>query len=340
MEPTPKDPKQIVGLLPAEVKEPGMKIYCPFCKSEACKVHQKNGHAYSTMYRCVNCGRFFSERRFTPYSGLKLSPEKIVQIVNCLVEGISIRSTSRLVGVHKNTVAGVLLHAARLCERLMDARLRCLRLRYLQADELWCFTGKKEQNCTFEEKHNGRHVGDTWVFLVTDAETKLVPTFVVSPDRGLPAAERLMTDLAERLANRPQITTDGLRSYIWGVERAFGADVDYGMLIKSYAEQDGRLELTGARPRTISGRPDPWQISTSYAERNNLNCRTFLRRLTRLSNGFSKRVEYLVAALWLYFAHYNFVRIHGSLRITPAMAANVTDHLWTVEEMLAAGASS
>jgi hypothetical protein len=122
------------------------------------------------------------------------------------------------------------------------------------------------------------------------------------------------------------------------VERAFGADVDYGMLIKSYAEEDGRLVLTGARPKPISGRPDPWHISTSYAERNNLNCRTFMRRLTRLTNAFSKRVENLVAALWLYFAHYNFVRVHGSLRVTPAMAAGVTNHIWSIEEMLTSGA--
>jgi IS1 family transposase len=241
--------------------------------------------------------------------------------------------------VEKKTVIRVMRHAAELCQGVMDAKLRNLRLRYLEADELWCFTGKKEQNCTFEEKHNGHHVGDTWVFLVTDAETKLVPTFVVSPDRGLPAAQRLMTDLADRLASRPQITTDGLRSYIWGVERAFGADADYGMLIKSYAEEDGRMVLTGARPKPISGRPDPWHISTSYAERNNLNCRTFLRRLTRLTNAFSKRIENLIAALWLYFAHYNFVRVHGTLRVTPAMAAGVTDHIWTIEEILTSGVS-
>ena len=260
-----------------------------------------------------------------------------MQIVNCLVEGISIRAITRLLDVEKKTVIRVMCHAANLCQQVMDTKLRNLRLRYLEADELWCFTGKKEQNCTFEEKHNGHHVGDTWVFLVTDAETKLVPTFVVSPNRGLPAAQRLMTDLAERLANRPQITTDGLQSYVWGIERAFGADVDYGMLIKSYKEEDGWLVLTGARPKPITGRPDPWHISTSYAERNNLNCRTFLRRLTRLTNAFSKRVENLIAALWLYFAHYNFVRVHGSLRITPAMAAGATDHIWSIEEMLQAG---
>jgi transposase-like protein len=314
-----------------------MKIACPHCGSETFKLHQKNGHACNTMYRCLACNRFFSERRFSGYSGLKLSPEKIVQIVSCLVEGIAVRATARLVRVDKNTVLNVLKHAAKPCQRVMDLKLKGLRLRYLQADELWCFCGKKEQNCTFEEKHNGHHVGDTWIFFVTDAESKLVPCFVVSPDRGLPAAEHLMSDLASRLAMRPQITTDGLRSYIWGVERAFGADVDYGMLIKSYAEEDGRLVLTGARPKAISGQPDPWHISTSYAERNNLNCRLFQRRLTRLTNGFSRRVENLEAALWVYFCYWNFVRVHHSLRVTPAMEAKVTDHIWDIEEMLQAG---
>jgi transposase-like protein/IS1 family transposase len=317
-----------------------MKITCPFCHSESFKTHQRNGHACNTIYRCLACNRCFSERRFSGYSGLKLAPEKVVQIVHCLTEGISIRATSRLLDVEKKTVIRVMLHAAERFQKVMDAKLRNLRLRYLEADELWCFTGKKEQHCSFEEKHNGHHVGDTWIFLVTDAETKLVPTFVVSPDRGLRAAQQLMTDLADRLASRPQITTDGLRSYVWGVERAFGADCDYGMLIKSYREEDGYLVLTGARPKPISGRPDPYHISTSYAERNNLNCRTFLRRLTRLTNAFSKRVENLVAALWLYFGHYNFVRVHGSLRTTPAMAAGVTDHLWSIEELLNAGSTA
>jgi transposase-like protein len=315
-----------------------MKIRCPSCESEACKIHQKNGHACNAIYRCVDCGRFFSERRFTGYSGLKLSPEKVNQIVHCLVEGLSHRATARLAGVEKKTVVRVMLHAAELCQRVMDTRLRNLRSRYLQADELWCFTGKKEQHCSFEDKHNGHHVGDTWIFLVTDAESKLVPSFVVSPDRGSPAARQLMRDLASRLALRPQISTDGPRSYIWGLEQAFGADVDYGMLIKSYKEEDGSLVLAGAPPRPICGSPEMAHISTSYAERNNLNRRTFLRRLTRPTNAFNKRVENLVAALRLYLCHYNFVRVHGSLRMTPAMAAGVTDHLWSVEEMLNAGA--
>jgi IS1 family transposase len=252
------------------------------------------------------------------------------------VEGISVRATARLVDVEKKTVLRAMRHAANLCRRVMDKQLRNLSLKYLQADELWCFVGKKEQNVMPWERKNGHRVGDTWVFLVTDAKSKLVPSFVVG-DRDLRSAERLMVDVASRLSIRPQITTDGLRAYIWGIETAFGANVDYGMLIKSYAEVEGRLELTGAQPRPISGRPDPRHISTSYAERNNLNCRTFLRRLTRLTNAFSKRVENLVAALWLYFAHYNFVRVHGTLRVTPAMAAGATDHVWTVEELLNEG---
>jgi IS1 family transposase len=288
----------------------------------------------------MDCDRFYSERRFTGYSGLKLAPEKIVQIVNCLVEGVSIRATSRLVGVEKKTVIRVMLHAANLCQQVMDTRLRNLRSRYLEADELWCFTGKKEQHCTARDKRGAHHVGDTWVFLVTDAESKLVPNFVVSADRDTRSAQELMTDLASRLAVRPQISTDGLRSYIWGIERAFGSEVDYGMLIKSYAERDGFLELVDARPKPIMGYPALEHISTSYAERNNLNCRTFLRRLTRLTNAFSKRVENLAASLWLYFAHYNFVRVHGSLRVTPAMAAGVTDHIWSIEEMLTCGAQA
>lgn len=216
-------------------------------------------------------------------------------------------------------------------------KLRNLKLHDLQADEICTFTGKKEQNCTFEQKHNDHHVGDTWPFLVTDGESKLVPCFVVSPDRGLGAAQQLITDLASRLCGRPQISTDGLRSYIWEVEQAFGSEANYGMVIKSYGEPEGQLELIGARPKSISGRPEFAHISTSYAERNNLNCRMFLRRLTRLTNTFSKRIENLTAALCLYFAHYNFVRIHGTLRIALAMAAGATDHLWTSEELLNSG---
>lgn len=311
-------------------------MICPHCNGVHVKVHQKNGHAYSTMYRCVPCKRFFSERRFTGYSGLKLTPEKISRIVHCLVEGISVRATARLVGVEKKTVLRVMLHAANLCKRAMDRHLRNLSSRYLQADEIHCFVGVREQNIMPWHRASGQRVGDTWIWLITDAESKLVPCFQVG-DRDTATAERLMTDVASRLAVRPQISTDGLRSYVWGVEAAFGSNVDYGMLIKHYAERDGRLELTGATPKVISGRPKLSMISTSYAERNNLNLRTFLRRLTRLTLGFSKKVENLVAALWLYLAHYNFVRIHGTLRITPAMAAGVSDHVWSIEELLNAG---
>ena len=309
---------------------------CPHCESQQFKVHQRNGHALSTIYRCVSCKGFFSERRFTGYSGLKLPPEKIVQIVNCLVEGVSVRSTARLCNVQKNTVLRVLRHAGKLCKRVMESKLQNLHLNYIQVDELVGWVGKKEINVTPEDREGPHHVGAAWIFLATDAETKLVPCFEVG-NRDLATAESFMTELAGRLANRPQITSDGLRAYAWAVERAFGSSADFGMLIKHYMEHDGRLELAGALPRPISGNPDPRHISTSYVERNNLNCRLFCRRLTRLTNAFSCRVENLISALWIYFTHYNFVKIHTSLRVTPAMAANATDHLWTIDELLNTG---
>jgi IS1 family transposase len=218
----------------------------------------------------------------------------------------------------------------------MESKLQNLRLNFIQVDELVHHVGKKERNLTPDDRESGIFMGDAWIFLATDAQTKLVPNFMVGK-RDLPTAEEFMSDLAGRLANRPQITSDGLRLYEWAVEQAFGSNVDFGMLIKSYAERDGRLELSGAQPRRIIGNPKIQQISTSFAERNNLNCRLFCRRLTRLTNAFSRRVENLISALWIYFAHYNFVKQHTSLRVSPAMAANVTDHLWTTEELLNAG---
>jgi len=218
----------------------------------------------------------------------------------------------------------------------MESKLRDLTLNYIQVDELVHHVGKKERNLTEADRESGQFMGDAWIFLATDAQTKLVPSFAVGK-RDLATAERFMMDLAGRLSNRPQITSDGLRAYVWAVEYAFGNNVDFGMLIKHYEERDGRLELSGAQPRPMIGNPKLQHISTSYAERNNLNCRLFCRRLTRLTNAFSRRIENLEAALWIYFAHYNFVKIHTSLRVTPAMAANATGHLWTIEELLNAG---
>ena len=200
---------------------------CPHCESQQFKIHQKNGHALSTMYRCIACRGFFSERRFTGYSGLKLPPEKIVQIVNCLVEGVSVRSTGRLCNVQKNTVLRVLRHAGKLCKRVMESKLRNLHLNYVQVDELVGWVGKKEINVTPEDREGPHHVGAAWIFMATDAETKLVPCFAVG-NRDLATAEGFMCDLAGRLANRPQITSDGLRAYVWAVDAAFGSAVDLG----------------------------------------------------------------------------------------------------------------
>jgi len=327
------NPKQHFRLAPQERQA---EMNCPHCESQQFKVHQRNGHALSTMYRCVSCRGFFSERRFTGYSGLRLPPETIRRIVECLIEGVSVRGTARLANVQKNTVLRVLRHAGKLCKRVMESKLQHLSLKYIQVDEIVHHVGKKQFNVTPDDLERPVFIGDAWIFLATDAETKLVPCFAVGK-RDLPTAESFMSELAGKLINRPQISSDGLRAYEWAVENAFGSNVDFGMLIKSYSEREGRLVLSGARPRRVIGYPKMDKISTSYAERNNLNCRLFCRRLTRLTNAYSRRVENLIAALWIYFAHYNFVKQHTTLRVSPAMAANVTDHLWTVDELLNAG---
>jgi len=323
-----------------------MKIACPFCKSGNLKIHQKNGHAYSTMYRCMECSRFFSERRFTGYSGLKLPPEKIVQIVNCLMEGISVRATARLLDVEKKTVLRVMSHAARLCQRVKETKLRGLRPRYVQADELWCFVNTKEKHL---RPNAPAEWGDAYTWMAIDAETKLVISYHVGKRDPVSAFE-FISDLGQRVVGqfRFQITTDGLRSYIPAIEERFGAGVDYAQLIKVYGTPDANQgpdwyrpgRVLEAVPIAVSGDPDEAHICTSHVERHNLTIRTQLRRFTRLTNGFSKKLENLKAAVDLYVTWYNFCRVHQTLRVTPAMEAKLTDHVWEIGELLNAGASS
>jgi transposase-like protein/IS1 family transposase len=323
-----------------------MKIACPFCGSENLKVHQKNGHAYSTMFRCLACDRFFSERRFTGYSGLKLPPEKIVQIVNCLMEGISVRATARLLDVEKKTVLRVMLHAARLCQRVKEAKLRRLRPRYVQADELWAFVNTKEKHL---RPSAPAEWGDAYTWIAIDAETKLVVSYHVGK-RDRVSAFEFITDLGQRVVGqfRFQITTDGLHSYVPAIEERFGADVDYAQLIKIYGSPDANQGPDWYRPGRVlevvpvpvSSDPDDAHISTSHVERHNLTIRMQLRRFTRLTNGFSKKLANLKAAVDLYVTWYNFCRVHQTLRVTPAMEAGLTDHVWDIGELLNAGASS
>jgi IS1 family transposase len=219
----------------------------------------------------------------------------------------------------------------------MDEQMRDLRCRRIEIDEIWAFVGKKQRHMTMRD--DPRRVGDQYTFVALDPETKLVPAYRVGK-RDLPTATAFIADLSDRLANRVQLSSDALAAYVEATERAFGADIDYGQVVKFYeAEPVGRgryspPHVTGAERTAITGNPDPALISTSLIERQNLTMRMSMRRFTRLTNAFSKKIENLRAAVSLHFAHYNFVRVHRSLRVTPAMEAGVSDRLWSLDELV------
>lgn len=269
-----------------------------------------------------------------------LKTEQRIRIVSALVEGNSIRSIERMTGIHRDTIMRLLVQVGEHCQRLLDERMRGFHSRLIQADEIWTFVGKKERRLSLDERLNPE-LGDQYVFVALDAETKLIPTFAVGK-RDSETAVRFIMDLKERLVGngRIQLTTDGLNAYIGAVELAFGSDVDYAQQVKLYEAVNpgpGRYSpprVSEVVSTPIQGNPDPDHISTAYVERQNLTIRMQIRRFTRLTNAFSKKLANLKAALALHFAHYNFVRVHRTLRCTPAMAAGVTDHIWNWDEIL------
>src|SRR6266511_2285816 len=275
-----------------------------------------------------------------------LSQERQIQILNALVEGVSIRSTERMTQTHRDTILRLLVAVGERCQHFLDERLQGFRSQHLQLDEIWTFVWKKERRLSEMERLNPE-IGDQYVFVAIDAETKLIPSFVVGKRDGHTALQ-FMTDLQPRLAanGRIQLTTNGFGPYIEAIEQTFGADVDYAQLVKIYAAIDagpGRYSpprVSETVSTVIQGSPDPEYISTSSVERQNLTMRMAMRRLTRLTNAFSKKLANLRAALALHFAHYNFMRMHRTLRVTPAMEAGITDHIWTWGELLALGTES
>jgi len=259
------------------------------------------------------------------------------QIINCLVEGNSIRSTERMTDTHRDTICRLLVEVGEGCAKIMDERMRDLSCRRVQVDEIWTYVQKKQRYVTRQD--DPRRVGDQWIFVALDPDTKLVPAYRVGKRRR-PDAVAFMTDLSERLANRVQLSSDALNTYVDAVERAFGANVDYGQAVKFYEAEPigpGRYsppKVVAAEKTVIVGNPDQDHISTSLVERNNLTMRMSMRRLTRLTNAFSKKVENLRAATALHFAYYNFARVHKTLRMSPAMAAGVENRLWSLEELV------
>jgi IS1 family transposase len=260
------------------------------------------------------------------------------QIINCLVEGNSIRSTERMTDTHRDTITRLLVEVGESCAALMDAHMQRLPCRRIQVDEIWTYVQKKQRWIT--DKDDTNRVGDMWTFVALDADTKLLPAYRVGK-RDFRAASAFMSDLSSRLVNRVQLSSDALRVYVEATEQAFGADVDYGQIVKFYEAEPigpGRYSpprVANAERSVIMGEPDYAHISTSYVERQNLTMRMNMRRFTRLTNAFSKKVENLRAAMALHFAHYNFVCIHSGLRVTPAMAAGLTNYVWTMEELRA-----
>lgn len=269
----------------------------------------------------------------------QLSTEDRVRVLSCLVEGNSIRATCRMTGVAKATVLKLLCDAGAACAKFQDETLRNLPCRVLQCDEIWSFCWAKDKNVPKKKKGKFGY-GSVWTWIAICSDTKLVPSFYVGT-RDAMAALRFMQDLKGRLTQRVQITTDGHSAYLSAVESVFGADVDFATLVKIYGKPQDQAEVRysppiciGTRIEQIAGRPVSERISTSYAERQNLTMRMSMRRFTRLTNAFSKKVENLEHAVALHFMHYNFCRVHQSLRITPAMEAGVADHVWEIEEIV------
>jgi len=268
----------------------------------------------------------------------QLSDAQRAQVVASIVEGNSIRSTSRMTGVSKNTIVKLLVELGDACVDHQDRTLRNLKCKRIQCDEIWSFVYAKEKNVPADKKGK-LGFGDTWTWTAIDADTKLVPSFMIG-NRDAVTAKIFVDDLASRLASRVQLTTDGLKVYLEAVEGAFGADIDYAMLIKTYesCQEETRYSpaiCTSCESKPVMGQPDPDHISTSYVERQNLTMRMHMRRFTRLTNGFSKKLTNHLATVAIYFMYYNFVRVHQTLRVTPAMEAGVTNRLWTVMDMVA-----
>jgi IS1 family transposase len=275
---------------------------------------------------------------FTPMNKLPLSTR--TQIINLLVEGNSLRATARITGVSRNTVDKLLVEVGQACEEFHNNHVVAVASKRIQCDEIWSFVGAKEKNTTPEMKENG--LGDVWTWTALDADSKLIVSWYVG-DRSATSANEFMQDVASRLKNRVQLTSDGYKAYLDAVEDAFSGQVDFAQLVKMYGAPTGTStterkyspqECTGAKKVKQLGNPDKKHISTSHVERQNLTMRMHMRRFTRLTNAFSKKIENHCYAIALHFVYYNFAKIHTTLRVTPAMEAGLTKDIMSIEDIV------
>lgn len=269
----------------------------------------------------------------------RLTTQKRAQILGLLVEGMSLRAASRIADCSINTVTKLLVEVGTACAEFHDKAVRNLPCKRVQCDEIWSFVGAKQKNAPEDRKAAG-DMGDVWTWTALCADTKMIASYAVGRRDAL-AASHFVSDLRDRLANRIQLTTDGNRLYVDAVEKAFGADIDYAMLVKIYGEApEGQRrysppEVIETKIQVVQGNPDKGQVSTSLVERQNLTMRMSMRRFTRLTNAFSKKLDNHEHAIALHFMYYNFGRIHKSLRVTPAMQAGIADHVWSLEQIAA-----
>lgn len=312
---------------------------CHNCNT-LCKKFGKHRNGLQ-RFRCKHCRKTFTEDHATPLGGMYTPIEKASQVLQLLLEGCSVSSTERITGIHHTTILSLLALIGGKCERLLDSRIRNVPVEDVECDEIWGFVFKKEQHKWLREI-NRKDIGDAYTFVAIERNSKLVVTHHLGR-RDKSSTEAFIGKLRRATSDkRFQISTDGFGPYINAIDYALIDRCDYAQLVKVYAK-DGKEDRTysppdvvKAVPTPIMGNPDPERICTSHVERSNLTMRMQLRRLTRLTNAFSKKWVNLKAALALYFAWYNFVRVHKSLRMTPAMAAGITDHIWTIPELLGA----
>jgi len=322
----------IIGL-PREKGKPDMT--CHNCSAQ-CKRFGRDRRGLQ-RYRCRQCTRTYLEPHDRPLDEMRLPVDKALLCLQMLLEGMSVRSTERITGVHRDTILSLLVLAGERCERLMAEKLHGLKCDRLELDEIWTFCRKKQKRV---RSGDGEECGDQFVFVAIDPVTKLIPAFAVGK-RNWSTAVPFVQQVRDRTTGAPQITTDGFRPYIRAIDDAFGADVDYAVLVKSFGTSDDGAgtyhpsRIVGIFHQVMFGDPEPRFISTSMVERNNLTMRMQMRRFTRLTNGFSKKLANLKAALALHFAWYNFVRVHSTLRVTPAMEAGITDHAWDLRDLFA-----
>jgi len=310
---------------------------CLRCQHTTVKRFGTYGKRRIQRYRCHNCSATFSEPHTKPLGNHTVSLDKAVEIISLMVEGMSVRAIARFTGADKNTILSLLRTVGQKCQTILDARVRNLKPRFVQMDEIWTFVHTKEKHLSEDDPSEW---GDTYTWVALDADTKLVISHLVGK-RDAACANAFVADYSSRVTNLHQITSDAFRPYINAIETYFGADIHFAQLIKVYGKPDnagpdwyGPPKVIETVPNPVSGNPDLAHISTSFVERSNLNFRMHLRRFTRLVNSFSKKFENLKAAVALYVAWYNLCRVHQTLRVTPAMEAGVTNHIWSVEELL------